>query len=181
MNVLITSASRKVWLVRAFQDALADGGRVVAADLTMCAPALHVADTAVLLPRSDDDEFLDRLRGVSESQRIRLIVPTRDGELPLLASARDAFSERGVHVAVSDPLAVETCLDKREFLRFCLANGFDVPPVVDTPTAADLPLFARPRRGQAGAETGVVRSEDEMRYRTDHVVHQDWRRHRSTL
>jgi carbamoyl-phosphate synthase large subunit len=169
VNVLITSASRKVWLVRALQEALDGRGRVIAADLTRWAPAMHVADAGVLLPRSEDPTFLDALEEVCVREEVVLAVPTRDGELPILAAARERFAAAGVHLAVSAPNAIETCLDKMAFTRFCVAHGFPVPRPVEDPTSADLPLFARPRRGQASAGAGIVRTADALAACTNHV------------
>ena len=61
MNVLISSASRKVSLIRAFQSALSKvgGGLVFAADITPYAPALYAADKHFLLPSSKDDAFIN--------------------------------------------------------------------------------------------------------------------------
>ncbi len=61
MNVLITSASRKVALVRAFQDAvrrILPEGRVIAVDANACAPALYRADAGYVIPRTDSSHFL---------------------------------------------------------------------------------------------------------------------------
>ena len=54
MNVLITSASRKVGLVKAFQQALTEqgGGSVIAVDLSPLSPALYVADEHYLVTKS---------------------------------------------------------------------------------------------------------------------------------
>lgn len=169
MNVLICSASRKVWLVRYFQRALQGAGRVIAADLSWQAPAMHVADAAVLLPRSDSSEFLDVVHTVCGREQVELVVPTRDDELPVFAASRRSFADAGVHVAVSEPTAIDTCLDKRAFTRFCEGHGFPVPRSVEHPTVQHLPLFARPRRGRASVGVGIVRTPDELASCTDHV------------
>src|SRR2546426_615228 len=103
MNVLITSASRKVPLVKAFQAALSvtGGGRVVAGDISALSPALYVADDGVLLPKSDSDGFLDEVLDVCKHHNVGVIVPTRDEELMLFAQAAEEFLDVGVMVAVS--------------------------------------------------------------------------------
>lgn len=169
VNVLIASASRKVWLVRAFQEALDGRGRVIATDLTRSAPAMHVADAAVILPRSDSPTYLDALQEACDRHDVALVVPTRDGELPVLAAARASFAASGIRIAVSSPHAIESCLDKLAFNQFCERNGFPVPRSVEAPTPADLPLFARPRRGQAGVGAGIVRTAEALDACSDHI------------
>jgi carbamoyl-phosphate synthase large subunit len=164
MNVLITSASRKVGLVRAFQAALraVGGGRVLAADVSPLVPALYEADGGRLVPRSDDPRFIDAILELCVRDEIRLIIPTRDEELPTFAAARESFVAAGVLVLVSDPDAVETCQDKARFAIACAAAGLATPRVVETPTAADLPLFVRPLRGKGGHGARAVRTDMEL-------------------
>jgi carbamoyl-phosphate synthase large subunit len=164
MNVLITSASRKVGLVRAFMEAARStgGGRVVAADITPLAPALYEADAGILIPRSDDPGFVDAVLAVCEHDEIGLLVPTRDEELPVFAAAKERFAASGVSVLVADADAVETCQDKRRFAVACVAAGLTTPRVIESPTPADLPLFIRPRRGKGGMGARAVRSEAEL-------------------
>ena len=164
LGVLITSASRKVALVRAFRDALLEvgGGRVTAADITSLAPALYAADAARLLPPSDDAGFVDALLQLCREEEISLIVPTRDAELPVMAAARDRAAAEGVRVLVPDAAAVAVCQDKEAFARACADTGLRTPRVVPRPTARDLPLFVRPRTGAGGHGARVVRTEVEL-------------------
>jgi carbamoyl-phosphate synthase large subunit len=160
-NVLITSAARKVLLVRAFRDALArvgGGGTVVAADLNPQAAALYAADSARLLPRSDDPSFVDTLLALCAEERIGLVVPTRDEELPLLASVRDRFATDGTVVLVSAPGAVEACRDKVRFIAAVAAAGLATPARYDRATVA-YPAFVKPRWGK-GAR-GATRVDDD--------------------
>ena len=128
-NVLVTSAARKVLLVRAFADALArtGSGRVIAADIDPLAAALYAADAGRLIPRSDDPSFVDALLGICDVDRVGLIVPTRDEELPILARAASRFEAAGTRVLVSAADAVDTCRDKRRFVDAVRAAGLDRP------------------------------------------------------
>jgi len=159
MNVLITSASRKVGLVRAFgRAAAAVGGQVIAADVSPLAPALYEADRAEIVPRSDAPGFVDAILDLCERAGVGLLVPTRDEELPVFARARETFAGRGIMVLVPEPDVVEVCQDKATFATACAAAGLETPRVVTDPTTADLPLFIRPRIGKGGQGARAVRS-----------------------
>jgi len=165
MNVLITSASRKVSLVRAFQKALAGegGGKVIAVDTSPYAAALYVADDHYLVPPSREPEFLGALLTLCRQHDISLIVPTRDEELPLFAENKGRFTSAGVSVTVPDPDAVRACQDKREFVDFCRANGFSTPATyARTDVPEKFPLFVKPRRGKGGQQATRVDSGDEL-------------------
>lgn len=164
-NVLVTSASRKVLLVRAFQAALRElgEGMVVAADVSPMSAALYVADVAELVPRSDDPGFVDAVVAICERHSIGLIVPTRDEELSVFADARERLESIGARVAVADRQVIDTCQDKRAFHRFCLSHRIGVPRMFDDHERVEYPAFVRPRRGKGGAGAGAVQDAAGLR------------------
>lgn len=163
-NVLIASAARKVALVRAFRTALdrCGGGQVIAADIDPLAAALFEADAARIVPRSDDPVFVDALLDICERDRIGLVVPTRDEELPVLARARDRFKEAGTLLLVSSPEAIETCQDKHLFMAAVREAGLQVPAVHTDPETARLPAFVKPRRGKGGRGAHKVTTHSDL-------------------
>lgn len=152
MNVLILSAAAKVLLVRAFREAApAFGGRVFAADLTADNAALFEADQALLLPPSASPAFGPALRQACATHDIKLVVPTRDGDLPILAALKPALAAQGVVVLVPDASALSACQDKTAFAAFCADLGLATPRTFasgETPDA--FPVFVRPRFGAGG-------------------------------
>ena len=167
MNVLITSASRKVGLVRAFQDALArtGGGKVVAVDSSPLSPALLVADERAIVARGEASDFLPTLHYLCKKHEIGLLVPTRDEELPIFAAEKAAFAAQGVVVLVSSPQAVATCQDKRAFVEFCAREGFATPRTWAQgarPPASTFPLFAKPRYGKGARGAAPVTTLEEL-------------------
>jgi carbamoyl-phosphate synthase large subunit len=175
LNILISSAGRRVVLVKAFRKALrrlSIEGKVVAVDISRTAPALYAADSAHLVPRVDDARFLPALYSIVKKEEIGLIVPTIDPELPLFAMHYERFrDELDTLVAVSPPEAVETCSDKMLFFRFL--KSIDVPTpetfhgadVVEGKTPEpDFPVFVKPRSGFASVHIFKVEDMDELRF-----------------
>src|SRR5262245_10146783 len=103
MNVLITAGSRRVPLVQAFQSVVRTEhhGRVVVTDVDATSPAVHVAHRAYRVPMSTDIGYIDALLDVCLTERIRLVVPTVDDELEIVAAARSRFAAIGAIVACS--------------------------------------------------------------------------------
>ena len=163
-NVLITSAARKVLLVRAFRRALASvgGGSVLAADINPLSPALFEADRASVIPRSNDPGFVEALLDLCAAEGVGLVVPTRDEELPILAEARDRFAAAGTLVLVSNAEAVATCLDKVRFGAAVAAAGLATPQTFGDPATAPLPAFVKPRTGKGGRGATRVDSRREL-------------------
>lgn len=168
MNVLITSASRKVSLVRSFQSALvkSGGGCVVAVDSSPYAPALYLADRRYLVPPSSAPEFIDEVARLCQVEGVSLLIPTRDEELSLFAEVREKFLAEGVRVMVPSADTVKTCSDKLRFLTFCGQHNFDVPRTFERNEwkTAGFPLFVKPRFGKGGHDARRVESEQELQF-----------------
>ncbi len=168
-NVLVTAASRRVALVTSLQRAvrrLAPGSRVVATDISPWSPAVHVADAARRVPRSDAPGYVEALLAICEADRISLLVPTIDDELEIIAEAEPLFARLGVRVAVPTVDTVRTCRDKAATATFLQSHG--VPAVTTwTPTTLDverppLPLFIKPRRGRGSVAAYPVHTQAEL-------------------
>lgn len=155
--VLVSSAAAKVLLVQSFRSA---GARVIAADTSPMSAALTFADAAYLVPRLDAAGALDAFVGLCRRERVDLLVPTRDGELPFFAAHAEAFRAVGTRVLVSSQAALETCQDKRRFIETCQRLGLPVPFTWPRGQSPDRwPAFARPTRAAGGA--GAVRVADQ--------------------
>jgi carbamoyl-phosphate synthase large subunit len=168
MNVLITSASRKVALVRAFQDAMRrirPEGQVIAVDASPRAPALYLADAGHVVPRTDAPHFLSFVVEFCLEHAVKLIIPTRDEELPFFAEHTEIFLQQGICVMIASGEVIRCCLDKSSFLQFCADHGFAVPKVWATPdwsNPAIYPVFVRPSSGKGGRGARKVNSQSEL-------------------
>jgi carbamoyl-phosphate synthase large subunit len=166
LNVLITSASRKVSLVRAFQSALQaeGGGTVIAVDASSLSPALYIADKHFIVPRSGAPGFVNFMIKLCSSLKVDLLIPTRDEELPIFAKSKERFAKVGTRVMVADKKAVETCQDKKQFIQFCQKHGFATPRGYDKKESKKLrfPVFVKPRYGKGGMQAMRVNSGKEL-------------------
>ena len=175
-NVLITAGSRRVPLVQGFRTALrALGlpGAVIVADVNPLSPAVHVADRAYRVPMSSDPAYLDEVRAICDSERVRLVVPTIDDELPVFAAARDAFQARGITVACSPEPANAICNDKLATCRHLRQSGVSAAVSYaghEVPADAPLPLFVKPRAGRGAVGAFPVRSRRELDFFLDYVA-----------
>lgn len=195
-NVLISSAGRRVELLRAFRRAVADGGdgrpgRVMAVDCSWYSGAFHDADEAFLVPRCDDPSFVDTMLRICEDRQVDLVIPTLDPELPVYAAARDRFAAVGTTVAISSPEVTAIAGDKQHTHDWLVANGF---PTVQQGSPADVlgsrdawhfPLVVKPRFGSASIGVTYVHDIEELRRATatvpDPVVQTRARGHEHTI
>lgn len=171
VTVLISSAGRRVELLRGFRralDALGLDGRVVATDATWYSSAFHDADEGVVVPRLDDPAFVPTLLGVCEKHSVDLIVPTIDTEMPVWVAHRDRFADAGVTIALSAAEVVDIAADKQRTHEWLVANGFPTvgqataASVLADPAAWSFPLIVKPRFGSAGIGVGIVDDTEEL-------------------
>lgn len=167
MNVMITSVSRKVTLVRAFQSALdrEGGGEVVAVDASQHSAALYEADIHQIAPYGLDSSFLDSILEMGEKYDVKIIVPTRDEEVSFLSSRRGKINDAGMRVMAPSPQSVEVCQDKMKFIDHCIENDIKVPKVYtdsETKDSCELPVFVRGRFGKGGSSAYKVESQAEL-------------------
>lgn len=167
MNILITSASKKVSLVKSFQEALAkdENGKVIAVDSNPMSPALYFADDYYITPMTTEPNYLDFMLNLCMKKDIKLLVPTRDEELFFFSQNVNEFNAINTKVLVAKNKIISICQDKKKFADFCSRNGFNVPTTWTKellPEELEFPLFAKPRFGKAGEDTAVIESEEEL-------------------
>lgn len=175
LNVLITAASRRVPLVQAFRRAVRGIGgnsRVIVTDINPMSPAVHVGDRAYEVPLASAPGYVSALLDICAAEGVRLIVPTIDDELPILAGARPLFEAHGVQVAVSSRQTTEICNDKFATCEHLRRHGIAaarswLPGTLDASTP--LPLFVKPRFGRGGIGAFAARTARERDFFTEYV------------
>ena len=135
-----------------------------AVDIDPCAAGLYLvpSDRRSLVPRGDDDGFVDSLLEICERDHIDVLVPTVDSELIPVAERFEDFAARGTAVLSASLATLERCLDKWVLLQAC-GSEVSVPRggLLDAtfePSSLDWPMLAKPRRGSGSR--GIVLVED---------------------
>ena len=171
MNVMLTCAGRRNYLVRFFQEALGSGGKVFAGDADSSAPALKEADKGFLLPEVRNETYIDRVMSICQQHSVDMLLSLNDLELPLLARASRGFEALGVQVIVSSPSVIDICFDKfatEQFVRDC---GLMAPRTYTSLENASralscgelsFPLVVKPRWGSASFGISYVYDEEEL-------------------
>lgn len=175
MNVMLTCAGRRNYLVKYFQEALAGRGQVFAADASADAPALQQADKSFILPALSDPAYIDTLLTLCQQHRVLLLISLNDLELPLLARHRARFRELGTIPVISAPQVVDMCFDKWRAFKFLKASDIDTPDtylsLADAHEALargeiTFPLAVKPRWG--AASVGIQYSDDDEELQLDY-------------
>lgn len=165
MNILITSAGRRVSLIRAFQRELKKiypDAKVYASDSNpMLSAGCQVADDFFEVPRLDESIYLETLIKICKESNISLIIPTIDTELFQLAQYKSRFAENGITILVSSIGFVEKCRDKREIHKFFESYGVRVAKEYSKDNYK-LPIFIKPIDGSRSVDTYLIRDEKDI-------------------
>ncbi len=166
MNILITSAGQRVSLVYAFKKELHHtfpGSFVFTTDMNpQLSAACNVSDRYFKIAPVTSENYIELLLELCITQQIRMVVPTIDTELMILALHRKKFEEQGIHVIISSSEFIATCRDKRKTNRFFQENGIKVPLHIDK-SQPTFPLFVKPFDGSLSADTFVAHSAIDLK------------------
>lgn len=165
MNILITSAGRRVSLVRSFQKELKSidtKGKVYAIDSSpFLSSACQVADMCFEAPRLDDPDYIEILIALCKTQDVCLIIPTIDTELLELAKNKKRFEGHGISVVISSVEFVSKCRDKRLIHKFFLEHNVNIAKEYAKDNY-NLPLFIKPSDGSRSLDTYTIRSKENL-------------------
>ncbi len=166
VNVLFTSAGRRVELLRAFKGAyraLRLKGKIIVTDINPLAPSFQAADTTFEVPPFMDQGYIPALLEIVKRTRVKLVFPLIDPDIPILAAHARDFESLGAKVMTPDANGADTARDKWKTHQLYRSLGI---PAARSWLPDDLrkehpvfPLFIKPRRGSAGQ--GAFRVEDE--------------------
>lgn len=165
MNILITSAGRRVSLLRSFQKELKKinpSYKVYAIDSDpLLSAACHVADEYFKAPRLDESNYIDYLLNLCKIHDIGLIIPTIDTELLELAKNKARFEAQGIAVVISSIEFVSKCRDKRLIHKFFEEHNIDAPKEY-TKDNYNIPLFIKPTDGSRSFDTYIIKSKQYL-------------------
>jgi carbamoyl-phosphate synthase large subunit len=171
MNILLTCAGRRSYLVAYFKQALAGRGRVLACDCCAGAAALAEADGAFVVPPVDHPGYFRALLALCREHAVGLLLPLNDLELARLAEQAPRFREAGTFPVVATPAVTATCLDKWATFEFLTAAGLPTPETFLSPAdarralergAIRFPLLIKPRWGSGSIGVEGVEDEREL-------------------
>mgnify|MGYP000026063454 CR=1 FL=1 len=165
MNILITSAGRRVSLVRAFQKELKKiypQAKVIAADANpKLSGACYAADDFFEVPRLDHPDYIDALLKKCKEYGVGLIIPTIDTELLLLAKNKDFLEKNGVQPVIASETFIGKCRDKRVIHDFFVSHNVAIAKEYSKDNYV-LPLFIKPIDGSRSVDTFLIRTKDDL-------------------
>jgi carbamoyl-phosphate synthase large subunit len=165
MNILITSAGRRVSLVRAFKKELVrffTDGKVYTTDVKPeLSSACRVSDGYFSIVKVTDPSYCQILIDICLANDIKLIIPTIDTELIPLAENEQLFLNNGIKPIISSIEMVQICRDKRKLFHYFDSLGFPRTEEIDFKNPV-FPIFAKPVDGSSSVGVKVISNNSQL-------------------
>ena len=169
-NVLFTCIGRRVSLLRSFRKAAKElklNCRFLGTETTELSSALQLCDKKIIVKPVSHEKYIKQLLQIVKQNNVKLLVPTVDPDLQILAENKERFAAAGCTVLISKPQAVKICQDKRKTFKFLVKNGFDTPDTFSVKHALakknfKYPRFLKPWDGAAGKGIATVNNHKEL-------------------
>ena len=164
-NILITSVGKRVSLGKFFQKELKEyckGSKVYTTDMNpKMSPAAHISDGCFKVSRVTANGYIGELLNICLKNSIKIVIPTIDTELIVLAKNKELFKSHGIDIIVSDIDFIITCRDKRNSYQLFDKLGINYPKLIDknNPT---FPLFAKPYDGSLSNNLHIINSQEDF-------------------
>lgn len=176
INILFSSAGRRVELINSFREAkekLGIEGKLVGVDLDELAPALNFVDVKYKVPRLNSKDFIPTIIDICKKEEISLIIPTIDTELELYSKNKKLIEESGAKVMVSDIDITSIMRNKIKTYEYLKKHGFGVPRLI---TDEDIkcknysfPLFIKPLDGSSSINAFKINNEKELMFFKEYI------------
>jgi carbamoyl-phosphate synthase large subunit len=164
-NILITSAGKRVSLVKFFQKELKEyckGSKVYTTEMNpKMSPASHISDGCIMVSRVTANEYISELLNICLKNYIKIVIPTIDTELIVLAKNKELFKSHGIDIIVSDLDFIETCRDKRNTYQLFDQLRIDYPKLINK-NSPTFPMFAKPYDGSLSSNLHIINSIEDF-------------------
>lgn len=178
MNILLTSAGRRAYIVDYFRQTQGIG-KVFASNSNYTI-ALKRADGYFISPLIYSEDYIPAIVKFCKENDVKVILSLFDIDLLILAKNRYVFEEAGIRLLLASPEFVEICNDKYKTFQFIKQLGLQSPQtyISEKEVKAAIamgemsyPIIMKPRWGMASMGIYKVENEEEL-----HVFTQKCRR-----
>lgn len=177
MNILFTSAGRRVSLLRSFRNVLTElniEGKIFSADAGLSAPASFVSDKNFKVPRVDSEDYIPILVNICKDNDVKLLVSLIDTDLSLLSEHKEFFKSFGTTVLVCDKATNDICFDKKSTYDFFKTSNIKTAEIVDESQIQslrddDFPLMVKPWDGSCSVGVNVAKDMEQLRFYKTHT------------
>jgi carbamoyl-phosphate synthase large subunit len=164
-NILISCAGRRVSLVQFFKTELKKRfpeALVFASDGNpQLSAACQVADAVFVIGKIQEPDYIDSLIKLCQDNDIKLIIPTLDTELIVLATNRERLLHNGIKVMVSNSFFIEKCRNKLLTKEIFNDIGIKYPTIYEK-NNVQFPCYVKPIDGSLSKDNYILQTQNDV-------------------
>jgi carbamoyl-phosphate synthase large subunit len=165
VNILISSAGRRVSLVEAFKNELRKifpEGKVFTTDMNpSLSSACQAADRAFTVGRITESATIGQILDICKQHNVKLVIPTIDTEVLIFAEHKALFKENGIDIIVSDSEFIKICRNKWHTNDFFQKFGINIPKAIDKENPT-YPFFIKPFDGSLSKDIAIIKEPNDL-------------------
>ncbi|NQU84839.1 MAG: ATP-grasp domain-containing protein [Mariniphaga sp.] len=171
INILFTSVGRRVELIQEWKTALGNNGvngNIFGTDIDPLASAMQIIDKGIIVSRTESPEYISQIIQICKSNKIDLIFPLIDPDIPVLARNKNKIENTGAKLVLIDKKFVDLAQDKWNTYKLFNSLGLNTPRSWLPSDSMGLdkntyPVFIKPRTGSAsiGAQKAISKQHLE--------------------
>tara|TARA_B100001175_G_C19504104_1_gene639858 strand:- start:1997 stop:2959 length:963 start_codon:yes stop_codon:yes gene_type:complete len=166
MNILITSAGRRVSLVESFKKSVIENklnSKVMTTDLDPNkSPAAFFSDQSFKTCKFSNPNYNSQLLKICMENQIKLLIPTLDTELLNLANNYDEFLDKEIQIVISDKKLIQIFSNKILTQSFFRKLNIKTPKTYKT-NDLSFPIFIKPISGSNSNGTYVAFNNGQLK------------------
>ncbi len=140
---------------------------IIAVDMDILAPGLHLADKFFLVPKANSPYYIDELLRVCKQENVSVLIPIYSKEIAIVAAHKERFKEAGVCTLLPNHTSIEMANDKHAMSIIAVELGIVSPktsfliPEINL-AGLNYPVFVKPNSSSSSAGTEKVNESKRL-------------------
>lgn len=178
INILVTSAGgmTAISVIKALKKQKKYSVKIVAVDMNPHSAGFYLSDCCYLIPpATQSQKYLKKILEICLKEKINLIIPTSDDELPFYAINKDKFSKIKCTIPISNINSINICNDKINTYNFLKMNKINTPKTwrikefSSTNKNIHYPLIIKPRYGKGSRNIFIAKNKKDVEFFQDYI------------
>lgn len=179
MKILLTNIGRRTYFIDFLLEINEEYNvQIYLTDTSQHTAGFWVSDKVIRIITTrvsgNEDLYLEELLTICKENKIDIIIPLMDFEIPLLAKNKDLFLEIGTTIIISDYNLVNALLDKKETAILCNRSGLNYPKIYRSRDEMNFPLIKKMRLGSGSVGLEVINSSVALNTKNQAFIFQEF-------
>jgi len=151
--------------------------KIITTDIFPNSVGVFCSDKGFLVPKeSEDGKFIDNLLKICKKEKVELLIPGFDSEIPYIYNARSDFEVLGTKVLIGNKLLNEIGWDKYKLSLFLKKNQFPHLKsfeIIDKDRALNelsFPIVLKPKSGWGQRGFNMINNINEYNFYINNIV-----------